>query len=76
MAAGEIIGREEELASIQAFLAEVEQGPTALVLSGEAGIGKTILWEAGVEDARERFGRVLTLPWHRGRSLAFVCRAL
>ena len=60
MAAGEIIGREEELASIQAFLAEVEQGPTALVLSGEAGIGKTILWEAGVEDARERFGRVLT----------------
>jgi DNA-binding CsgD family transcriptional regulator len=60
MAAGEIIGREEELGAIQAFLAEVEQGPTALVLSGEAGIGKTILWEAGVEDARERFGRVLT----------------
>ena len=37
----------------------IEDGPTALVLSGEAGIGKTILWEAGVEEAEERFGSVL-----------------
>src|SRR5262249_40261026 len=43
-----------------AFLAEVERGPTALVLSGEAGIGKTIIWEAGVEVARARFGRVIS----------------
>ena len=56
----EIIGRDEELAAIEAFLADVDQGPKALVLSGEAGIGKTILWEAGVEQAKERFGRVLT----------------
>ena len=55
-----IIGREEELAAIEAFLGAVEQGPRALVLSGEAGIGKTVLWEAGVDDARERYGRVLT----------------
>ncbi len=51
MAAAVVIGREEELDSIRAFLAEVEHGPAALVLSGEAGIGKTILWEAGVEEA-------------------------
>jgi DNA-binding CsgD family transcriptional regulator len=56
----DVIGREEELDAIAAFLARVEESPSALVLSGEAGIGKTILWEAGVEDARERLDRVLT----------------
>ncbi len=72
MAATPVVGRDDELGSIQGFLAEVEQGPAALVLSGDAGIGKTILWEAGVEGARERFGRVLS---HRSveaeASLAF-----
>ena len=58
--APEIIGRDEELGAVRAFISRVGDGPGALVLSGEAGIGKTILWEAGVEEARERFGRVLT----------------
>jgi ATP/maltotriose-dependent transcriptional regulator MalT len=58
--AATVIGREEELDSIEAFLTEVEQGPAALVLSGEPGIGKTILWETCVDKAAERFGRVLT----------------
>jgi ATP/maltotriose-dependent transcriptional regulator MalT len=58
--AAAVIGRDEELAAIEAFLAAVEQGPTALVLSGEAGIGKTILWERGVEVATPRFGAVLS----------------
>ena len=55
-----VIGRDEELDSIRAFLTDVEHGPAALVLSGEAGIGKTTIWETGVEEARERFARVLT----------------
>jgi hypothetical protein len=55
-----IIGRDEELAAISAFVDRIEEGPSALVLSGEPGIGKTILWEAGVETAQERFDRVLT----------------
>jgi DNA-binding CsgD family transcriptional regulator len=55
-----VVGREDELEAIGAFLTEVERGPRALVLSGEPGIGKTILWEAGVEAAQERFQRVLT----------------
>jgi ATP/maltotriose-dependent transcriptional regulator MalT len=67
-----VVGRDGELGSIQAFLAEVEQGPAALLLTGEAGIGKTILWEAGVQEAREQFGCVLS---HRSveaeASLAF-----
>ena len=52
MSATRLIGRDEELGAVEAFLAGVERGPTALVLSGEAGIGKTILWEAGVERPR------------------------
>jgi DNA-binding CsgD family transcriptional regulator len=59
MAAAAVIGREEELGAIRAFLAEVEKGPSALVLSGEAGIGKTLLWGAGVAEAEKSFGRVL-----------------
>ena len=58
--APEIIGRDEELGAVRAFVSRVGDGPGALVLSGEAGIGKTILWEAGVEEARARFSRVLT----------------
>ena len=46
--------------SIESFLARVERAPAALVLTGEAGIGKTILWELGVEEAEQRFGRVLS----------------
>ncbi len=55
-----VIGRDEELGSIEAFLADAALGPRALVLSGEPGIGKTILWERGVEKAQERVSRVLT----------------
>jgi DNA-binding CsgD family transcriptional regulator len=60
MATRAVIGRDAELAAVGTFLAEVERGPTALVLSGEAGIGKTILWEAGLDEARERGASVLT----------------
>jgi DNA-binding CsgD family transcriptional regulator len=57
--AAAVIGREEELGAVQAFLAHVEQGPRALVLLGEAGIGKTILWEVGIQAAESRFPHVL-----------------
>ena len=54
-----VIGRDEALGSIRAFIAAVERGPMALVLSGVAGIGKTILWEEGVAEAEHGFERVL-----------------
>jgi DNA-binding CsgD family transcriptional regulator len=60
MAATAVIGRDEALGSIRAFLAAVERGPMTLVLSGEAGIGKTILWQEGVAEAERRFDCVLT----------------
>jgi DNA-binding CsgD family transcriptional regulator len=49
----EIVGRDEELAAVVAFLESTEALPGALLLDGEAGIGKTTLWGAGVEAARE-----------------------
>jgi DNA-binding CsgD family transcriptional regulator len=57
---GAVIGRDAEVDFVQAFLDEVSDGPAGLVLSGDPGIGKTILWRLGVEAARRRFGRVLS----------------
>ena len=53
-----MIGREPELERLNAFLAAGLE-PTALVLEGEPGIGKTTLWEAGIAAARERGVAVL-----------------
>ena len=50
----EIIGRDEELDSMLAFLDRPAEGAAALVLEGEAGIGKSTLWRAGVEATRAR----------------------
>ncbi len=55
----EVIGRDAEVGAIRGFVAEVGRGPAALVLSGEAGIGKTILWKAGIEEARAEGHRIL-----------------
>jgi hypothetical protein len=55
----EIVGREEELASVFALIDGVREG--SLVLEGEAGIGKSTLWLAGVEHARVRG---LAVPSH------------
>ena len=70
----EIVSREEELDSVRAFLEQrPEGGPAALVLEGEAGIGKSTLWLAGVEMARERGLRVLSArPAEAERLLAHV----
>ena len=55
-----VIGREEELAALDAFLDGIPTGFAGLTLAGEAGMGKTTLWRAGLEAARERSFRVLT----------------
>jgi predicted ATPase len=52
----ELIGRDEELLLLERFLA----GRTGvLLLEGEAGIGKTSVWEAGLERAAAAGYRVL-----------------
>jgi DNA-binding NarL/FixJ family response regulator len=42
-----IIGRERELAELGRLVAGLPSGPAAVLLQGEAGIGKTTIWEAG-----------------------------
>jgi predicted ATPase len=54
-----IVGREGELARVKSFIGSVPEGPSALLLEGAAGIGKTTLWHAGVSIARARGHRVL-----------------
>ena len=54
-----MIGRPDELAAVRAFLDGSIQGPKALILEGEAGIGKSTIWLAGVASAHERSIRVL-----------------
>jgi DNA-binding CsgD family transcriptional regulator len=53
-----IVGREEEAAALAAFVAGRGE-PRALVLTGEAGMGKTTLWQAALGTAREQGVRVL-----------------
>lgn len=55
-----IFGRELELEEIDCFLDRLLRSPAALVLAGEAGIGKTTLWSAGLSAAESRGYRTLT----------------
>ena len=58
--AGEVIGRQKELLALEAFLAALSAGGQALLLEGDAGIGKSALWHEGLRLARERSFRLLT----------------
>jgi DNA-binding CsgD family transcriptional regulator/exonuclease VII small subunit len=55
-----ILGRDAELALVEYFLGSMSGRPSALILEGTAGIGKTTLWHAGVSFARARGHRVLS----------------
>ena len=69
--ATDVVGREEELASVRAFVDRAEVGSFGLVLEGEAGIGKSTVWLAGVELARSHGLHVLlSRPAEAERGLA------
>jgi DNA-binding CsgD family transcriptional regulator len=55
-----LVGREEELGSLLALLDDPDRHPAVAVVAGEAGIGKTALWLAAVEEARVRGYLVLS----------------
>jgi DNA-binding CsgD family transcriptional regulator len=48
------LGRDAEFEALLGFLERLRAGPAALVLTGEAGIGKTTVLEAGLAEARAR----------------------
>ena len=58
--ARQLVGRDEELGAILRLFDAPEQLPGAAVLSGEAGIGKTTLWLAGIDAAAARGYRILS----------------
>jgi DNA-binding NarL/FixJ family response regulator len=53
------VGRDEPLAQLQRFIAAVADGPGSLLIEGEAGIGKTTVWQFGVDAAAGRGYRLL-----------------
>src|SRR6058998_3524042 len=66
-----IVGRDEELGSIERFVGE--SGPGTLLIEGEAGIGKSTLWSFALEVATSRAARILS--WRAStaeRGLAFA----
>ena len=56
----QVVSRRAESAAVENFLASVSSGPSALVVEGEAGIGKTTMWLAALERAHELGFRVLS----------------
>ncbi len=72
----EILGRDEELDSLNSFLDGMDRGVRGLVLEGEAGVGKSTLWAAGLASAEQRGFRVLSSrPAEAERGLPHVVLA-
>jgi DNA-binding NarL/FixJ family response regulator len=54
-----VVGRTRELARADAFVNRVRDGAAALIVSGDAGIGKTALWRAVIDRCQRTECRVL-----------------
>ncbi len=68
-----IVGREQELGVIRRFLTDAGERSHALHLHGEAGIGKSTLWHAAVDEARALGHRVVvTRPTQAEARLPFA----
>jgi tetratricopeptide (TPR) repeat protein len=72
----ELVGRDEELAQIEGFLERVEEGPAALVVEGDPGIGKTTLWRAVLDGVSAQDFLILRAePTKVERRLSFAALA-
>jgi len=58
-ARGELIGRALELDAVDGFLEAARSGPAALLIDGDAGIGKTSLWREAARRATDAGLRLL-----------------
>src|SRR5918995_791957 len=54
-----LVGREEELQRVELFLKAARHAPRALVIEGEAGAGKTSIWQAALAGALRAGSRTL-----------------
>jgi DNA-binding CsgD family transcriptional regulator len=75
MTAG-VVSRSREVGAVNDFLTSAQIHPSGLVVEGEPGIGKTSLWVAATERARDRGFRVLSaaVP-HAESKLAYTALA-
>jgi len=55
----EIIGCAEELEALARLIDDIDRRPAGVVLDGEAGVGKTMLWRAAMRMAEKKGHRVL-----------------
>jgi len=68
-----VVGRDAELRAVAQFVDRGRGATAVLVLQGEAGIGKTTVWAAALDVARERGFRVLVArPVEAEAGLAFT----
>ncbi len=70
---GDVVGREGELGAVIGLLAHKDHRLYALSIEGEAGIGKTTLWETG-KDVAAAAG-LLVLSCQAEAKLAFAALA-
>jgi len=64
-----MVSREAESQVVADFLASVPLGPSALVVEGEAGIGKTTIWLAALDQARALGFRVVSTRFTSAESV-------
>jgi DNA-binding CsgD family transcriptional regulator len=68
-----IVGHADETEAVRTFTDSLGDGPAALVLTGEPGIGKSTIWREGLRAARERGFEVLQChPVESEAQLAFT----
>lgn len=68
----QVVGRDEPLAALDRFIEGIAERPASLTIAGAAGIGKTTVWQAGVEAAEARGYRVLaSRPSNAEATLAY-----
>jgi DNA-binding CsgD family transcriptional regulator len=70
-----VVGRQEELADLDRFLGADGELPAALVLEGEAGIGKTTLWRSAVVAASDSYFVLSAQPVAAEAELSHACLA-
>jgi len=72
MARTAVVGRDAELGRVAAFARSLLGGPTALVLEGEAGAGKTTLWEEALDRTADLARTVSCRPVQSEMALSYA----
>ena len=68
-----VVGRDAELRAVDGFLDAAHSRFAVLTLEGEAGIGKTTVWQQGVRRAKARGAQVLpTRPSEAEATLSYA----